>query len=115
MTLEEICRSVIEAGEKATKRPWRVDPDHTSFVDKKYLGDLRKYTICEVGWHGDMTEDTNYIVTSANHAVQIAKALLVMRNGLEKCASHSHGDPAWIVHYSDEAIKKAEEIMKGEK
>lgn len=126
MTLEEICRSVIEAGKKATKRPWK----KACAVAGIYIREddvYEKLAACGPEHEEDIENDYRnvsfYLVTSADHAVQMAKALLVMREALF-CYNRTikyKSDSLVPDGFKDcnhcdacDAIQQAEEIMRGE-
>jgi hypothetical protein len=68
MTLLEACARIIEESKKATPRPWKV---HGSLIQSVHpIGGVTfSYVDCS-------PEDVAYIVTTANEAPRIAKALI---------------------------------------
>jgi hypothetical protein len=106
--LEKICRQVIEAGEKATERPW-----NRSWLMEVYPSAANKR---------EQNDNAEYITISANHAVKMAQTLLEMREALDVISRRDYR-----LHWSDmhagigpsqeayKALRRAEEIMKDSK
>lgn len=135
MTLTEIAKQVIEAGEKATKRPWLIAPGKEALLNSDEhinigrlngpMGGLHPLFDYPMIWR----PDAEYIVTSANCAVQLAKALLVLREALDKVGHRQEPDSINtqdkiigylmccedVIQDCNHALKQAEEIMRGEK
>lgn len=122
-TLEEICKSVIEAGKTAQELPWKyvVDSGSSNMFDgtittasgQEFLDNNSNDTF-RVAQSVDSQSNLEYIVTSANHAVQIAKALLVMREALGHLARVWCADTCHCDELATLTLQQAEEIMRGD-
>lgn len=91
-TIEQVCREIIEAGEKATKRPWTTSGEYKKTIDYKiHTPSGRAWTIGDAIYH-EQDFDCEYIVTAANNADKLARACLVMRGALEKVGQRQEPD-----------------------
>jgi hypothetical protein len=130
-TLKKLCNEVIAAGEKATKRPWKFD--NTTFYSGRHDDEIY-YPNKETGHREIMVrvpraqtqkEDPkgadlcNFVVTAANHAENLARALLVMEEALKYVASAKDQRPGYLattlVENADQALARVAAIFeKGE-
>lgn len=84
MKLEQICKEIIEAGEKASQRPWKMSGEFKKSMSYKiHTPSGREWMIGDAIYH-EIDRDAQYIVIAANNADKLARACLVMQEALEK-------------------------------
>ena len=83
--LTDIAKTIIEAGEKATARPWRTDG-----IDGVYASSIG--LVAETLIYAHRFFDASYITLAANHADELARAYLERQNDNAQMQSVIDGD-----------------------
>lgn len=126
--LTQVCREIIDLGEKALSRPWEAYyvfgssdlPDCIESSAKDSNG--KTLEVCSVqDWYTEENKPTHnfrFIVSSANNAELLAKACLIMQEALEEFKREFndkyHPGENWfpVACKIPEALKKVEEIFE---
>jgi len=108
--LKALCASVIEAGERATARPWFVGRGVGQFETPR-IGTGTGGTLAQLTHYGMMGQDAAYIVTAANSAEAMARALIVMEEALERIQHNCSEGRNVLSERSRIALAKANEIL----
>lgn len=118
-TLLETCKLVIEAGEKASLRPWkyeRISHDPDQFSYEFFESDFH-FAIYEANYDKPMKAkfDADFIASSANNAEKLARACMILMEAAKKhhnCCITCQSCPSCELH---DAIKQANALFDGVK